>query len=87
MSVSIRELKNRLSHYLDKVKKGEKLAVSKRGRIIAYITPAENTEYEGVLSLIKEGKASWGGEKPSGAKKKVKIGGKPVSKIVLEERR
>ena len=51
MSIGIRELKNRLSHYLKIVKKGEKLAISERGRIIAYITPAGNAEYDGVITL------------------------------------
>lgn len=87
MSIGIRELKNRLSHYLKIVKKGEKLAISERGRIIAYITPAGNAEYDGVINLVREGKASWSGKKPSGSKKPVKVSGKPVSQIILEERR
>lgn len=87
MPIGIRELKNRLSHYLKIVKKGEKLAISEHGRIIAYITPAGNAEYDGVITLVREGKASWSGKKPLGSKKPAKVGGKPVSQIVLEERR
>jgi prevent-host-death family protein len=43
MPVGIRELKNNLSRYLDKVKQGESLAVTDRGNIIAYILPAEKS--------------------------------------------
>ena len=87
MSVGIRELKNRLSHYLKIVKGGEKLAISDRGRIVAYITPAGNAEYEGLIALVREGKASWKGGKPSGSKKPVRVSGRPISQIILEERR
>jgi len=87
MSIGIRELKNRLSYYLKIVKRGEKLAISERGRTIAYITPARNAEYDGVITLVREGKASWGGGKPLGSKRPAKVSGKPVSQIILEERR
>jgi len=87
-AIGIRDLKNKLSYYLNKVKEGEKLAVTQRGRIIAYITPAkESREYEEIISLIKKGKGSWKGGKPSGSKHPVKILGKSVSQIVLEDRR
>lgn len=40
LSVKISELKNRLSQYLDRVRKGETLLVQDRDRVIARIEPA-----------------------------------------------
>ncbi len=88
MSVGVRELKNKLSRYLEKVKEGESLAVTEHGRIIAYILPAERGPgYERLIRMIREEKADWGGGKPSGSSKAVVAKGKPVSEIVIEERR
>ena len=62
MTVGIRELKNRLSHYLEKVKAGDKLAVTDRGAVIAYVLPAAAApELEGLVRLVREERASWGG--------------------------
>jgi prevent-host-death family protein len=40
LSVKISELKNRLSHYLDRVRRGETVLVQDRDRVIARIEPA-----------------------------------------------
>lgn len=37
----IRDLRNRLSHYLDRVRAGEELTITDRGRAIARITPVD----------------------------------------------
>lgn len=88
MPVGIRELKNNLSQYLDKVKQGDNLAITDRGKIIAYILPAEKSpNYEELIRMVREDKASWKGGKPSGSSKPVSAKGKPVSEIVIEERR
>ncbi len=88
MTVGIRELKNKLSFYLDKVRAGEKLAVTDRGAVVAYILPAAGVPaIDGLVRLVREDKASWGGGKPSGPRAPVGAKGKPVSKIVLEDRR
>jgi prevent-host-death family protein len=88
VSVGIRELKNRLCHYLDLVKAGEKLAVTDRGRVIAYILPSEKSQdFEELARLVREEQAVWKGGKPKGSKEPVTVKGKPVSEIILEERR
>ena len=88
MIVGIRELKNRLSHYLDKVRAGEKLAITDRGDVIAYVVPAAAaSELEGLLKLVREEHASWEGGKPEGAVSPAGVRGKAVSEIVIEERR
>jgi prevent-host-death family protein len=88
MTVGIRELKNRLSHYLDKVRAGERLAVTDRGTVVAYVVPAAAaSEIEGLVRLVREDRASWGGGKPTGSASPAGVRGKAASKIVIEERR
>ena len=87
ISTGIKDLKNKLSYYLREVKKGEKSS-SQKEKVIATIVPVERAvEDTGLLSLVKEGFAVWKGGKPAGSKKPVKIKGKTVSEIVLEDRR
>ena len=88
ISVGIKDLKNRLSHYLREVKKGEKILITERDQVIATILPVVRGEEDsGLLSLVKEGFATWKGGKPTGSRHPVKIKGKTVSEIVLEDRR
>ena len=88
ISAGIRDLKNRLSYYLRKVKKGEKFLITERDQVIATILPVERGEEDSrLLSLVKEGFATWKGGKPTGSRHPVKIRGKAVSDIVLEDRR
>lgn len=71
-----------------KVKQGEILSVTERGRTIAYITPAlDQTEIKEIQTLILSGLGRWNGRKPQGAKRLSQISGKPVSEIVTQERR
>ncbi|HEX4491804.1 MAG TPA: type II toxin-antitoxin system prevent-host-death family antitoxin [Acidimicrobiia bacterium] len=53
MEVGVRELRNNLSRYLDRVRDGNELVVTDRGRAIARVVPVEG---ERVLDrLIAEG--------------------------------
>ena len=70
------------------VKKGEKILITERDQVIATIVPVERGEEDSrLLSLVKEGFARWKGGKPTGNRHPVKIKGKAVSDIVLEDRR
>lgn len=87
-TTGIKDLKNRLSYYLREVKKGEKILITDRDQVIATISPVERGEEDSkLLSLVKEGFASWSGGKPAGSHRPVKIAGRTVSGIVLEDRR
>jgi prevent-host-death family protein len=87
-TAGIKDLKNRLSYYLREVKKGEKILITDRDQVIATILPVERGEEDSkLLSLVKEGFASWRGGKPTGNHRPVKIKGRAVSEIVLEDRR
>ena len=87
-NVGVRELKNKLSRYLEDVQRGKKIAVTKRGRVIAFLVPAQRSqEVERAEDLVREGLAVWSGGAPAGAKKRIKIKGKPVAEVILEDRR
>jgi prevent-host-death family protein len=86
--VGIKDLKNRLSHYIAQVRKGEQIVVTDRGLAVAVIVPAAETEEAGrLMGLVREGFASWQGGKPTGSHDPVRAQGRPVSDIVLEGRR
>jgi len=86
--VGVKELKDHLSGYIKKVKSGETLIVTERGRPVAYMTRIGQEDImDEVLPLIKEGVVEWKGGKPKGNPKAPAIKGKPTSEIVLEDRR
>ena len=85
VSVGIRELKERLSSYVLKVKHGETIVVTDHGKEVAILGPI-SPERSGAMQLVKEGRAKWFGGKPRGYTD-VTIKGKPISDTVREDRR
>ena len=84
----VRDLKNRLSHYLREVKKGRSVMITETGKIVATIVPVqERAAVEKLKKLARSGLGTWRGGKPKGASRSVVVKGKPVGDIVLEERR
>ena len=87
-TVGIRELKTHLSRYLKRVRSGARLLVTERGRTIATISPVEaSADVDWAHQLVAEGRAHWGGGKPTGAQRPSKIIGKTASSMVIEDRR
>ncbi len=86
-SVGVRELKNHLSRHLKRVQAGKRLLVTDRGKSIAMLTPVEPEDTAWIHKMIAEGRASWGGGKPKGARNPVKLKGSPASDAVIEDRR
>ncbi|MEW6738599.1 MAG: type II toxin-antitoxin system Phd/YefM family antitoxin [Nitrospirota bacterium] len=84
ISVGIRELKAKLSSYVDKVRRGEQVVITEHGEEVAIINPISK-ERKAIMSLVKSGKAHWSGGRPKGLKG-IKIKGKPISETILEER-
>lgn len=84
MEVGIRELRDKLSRYLDRVKGGEEVVVTDRGRAVARVLPIgrerafDRLVAEGVVTPARERKRS----APSPAKSKGQ-----VSSLVTEQRR
>jgi prevent-host-death family protein len=86
--VGVRELKNRLSHYLRNVKRGQSITITERGQSVAVLIPVEShPDAQIARELTQKGIGSWKGAKPKGASRRVVVKGKPVSQIVLEQRR
>jgi prevent-host-death family protein len=87
-SVGVRDLKNRLSHHLKRVRSGTRLVVTERGRPIATLVPVEvPADMAWAHRLVAAGRAHWSGGKPAGAKRPVRVAGQPASDAVLEDRR
>lgn len=84
ISAGIKELKAKLSSYIDKVDKGEQVIVTEHGREVAIIIPVSR-ERKAMRSLVNSGNAHWAGGKPKGLEG-IKIKGKPLSETILEER-
>jgi prevent-host-death family protein len=85
ISVGIKELKEKLSSYMDKARHGEEIVVTDRGKEIALVLPISR-ERSAVKQLVGAGRASWSGGKPVGVKG-IKAKGGPVAKTILEDRR
>ena len=86
--VGIREMKSHLSEYIRRAKEGERIEITEHGKIVARLEPAAEPypQLEGIWGMVREGRVDWNGGKPIGAKKKLKIKGKPLSETVLEDR-
>ncbi len=85
ISVGIKELKTKLSSYVDRVRQGEEVVITEHGKEVALFVPISR-ERKALKSLIDSGRAKWSGGKPEGLDN-IKIKGKSLSKTVLEERR
>jgi prevent-host-death family protein len=91
LTAGIKEFKNRVSHYLSLVKNGEDVLISERGKVIARVIKEEphNASLRQALhTLIIKGlltfpKKELNKEVP----KPIQVPGKPVSEMVIEDRR
>jgi len=83
--VGIRDLKEKLSAYIDEVRAGESILITDRGKEAAILSPI-SSEYRLVRFLEASGKVRWTGGKPLGFSKEIVIEGKPLSSTILEER-
>lgn len=84
MEVGLRELRNNLSRYLDRVREGEQLVVTDRGRAIARVLPLAT---ERVLDrLIAEGVVTPARRPKRPAGQPIKSSG-AVSDLIAEQRR
>ncbi len=85
ITVGVRELRNRLSLYLKAGCRGPTdQGYQQRGSDRSFDPSYENRE---LIALVEEGLASWAGGKPQGASRPVKDRGRPLSEIIIEDRR
>lgn len=84
ITVGIRELKAKLSHYIDRVGRGERILITEHGKEVALLVPVSE-ERKAVRRLPKSGEVQWSGGKPVGVRE-VRIQGEPLSETILRER-
>jgi prevent-host-death family protein len=89
LSVGVRELKTHLSRHLKRVRAGERLLVTERGRPVATIEPmARPASVEWATAFVSEGRAAWSGGKPAGLGAAPSVGrDRSVASAVIEDRR
>jgi prevent-host-death family protein len=85
ISAGIKELKAKLSSYIDSVNKGEQVVITEHGKEVAIIIPISQ-ERRAINALVSAGMVHWAGGKPKGLVG-IKMKGKPLSETILEERR
>ncbi len=91
LSIGIKNLKNNLSRYLARVKKGEVVLVTERGRPIARIVKeggeSENF-FDALTPMIVEGSLSLPERQiDRDIPDPISVKGKPISEMVVEDRR
>ncbi len=85
--VGARELKNRLSQYLRRVKAGETVVVTERGKPIGQIVPIRQEIHERLRLLVTAGLVEWNGCKlPPYQPRAVNRSDRLLSDLVAEER-
>jgi prevent-host-death family protein len=87
MRVGTRELKNKLSEYMRRVKAGETIIVTEHGKSIGQIVPIKPTVEERLQAMVGAGQAEWNGQKlkpyrPTAFNK----GDRLLSDLVVEDR-
>lgn len=87
-SVGVRELRQNLSVYLNRVKEGETLQVSEFGRVVALLSPLPAEKLSPLERMVREGRAA----APKGALKDrrppqpARPGEPPIEEILAGER-
>jgi prevent-host-death family protein len=84
-TVGIKELKAKLSSYINEIRSGKKIIVTDHGEEVAIISPLSN-EYRIMQFLDKSGKTQWSKGKPRGIDNGIVLKGSPLSVTILEER-
>jgi len=86
-AVGIRELKNRLSEYLRRVKAGETVIITEHGRPVGQILPIQDSLANRLKKLAKAGVIEWNGQSILPYQPKATNRGKhSLSDLVIEDR-
>jgi prevent-host-death family protein len=84
IKVGIKELKAKLSEFVERARGGEMVVVTDRGEPVAELIPLSPTKRK-LLELTETGEISWGGGKPKGLRGIV-VRGEPLSDTVIKAR-
>jgi prevent-host-death family protein len=90
-TVGSRELKNRLGRYLALVGKGETIIVTDRGKPVARLLPPnpQQEDADGLEEILQKMEAEGHlrrGTRPFKRFKPIRVKGKPMSQMILEDR-
>lgn len=88
IQASVRTLKDHLSEYLRRVRRGERVVITDRGRPVAALVglPKERAA-EVAWTLVRQGLGEWSGGKPKGLAHPPRIPGRQAEDVVIEDRR
>ena len=86
MQVSVRELKNNLSKYLQFVRMGKPVIVTSRNTPLARLVPIPKIESASLQQLLRSEEIHWNGKKPKGGRSCPRIRGKTAAERLLEDR-
>jgi prevent-host-death family protein len=91
-AVGVRELKNRLTYYLQRASKGEEVIVTARGRPVAVLQSLQHLDRAAALEtrlarLGALGIVTLPTRKGFGRARPLRISGPSVSRAILEDRR
>jgi len=85
--VGTRELKNRLSQYLRRVKAGETLVITEHGKPVGQIVPIQANMTNRLKSLVEAGVVEWNGlSVPNYQPKAINHSQRLLSDLISEER-
>jgi len=88
ITLSIRELKSRLSHYLPQVKAGQIVEITYRGKPVGRIVTVVSSLEERIEAARRSGLLSWNGQKLEPLKPVARLRTKKtVAELVVEDRR
>jgi antitoxin (DNA-binding transcriptional repressor) of toxin-antitoxin stability system len=91
ISAGVKDLKNNLSRYLSRVKKGQDILITERGKAIARIIrerPKDVTIEEALSPLVLKGVVALPIKEPTKyITPPIKVRGKPISEMAIEDRR
>lgn len=86
--VGTRELRSKFSEYMGRVKKGETIIVTERGKPVARFLPVGQSVEERIWAMVDAGLADWNGKKLKPHKPKIiNKTGRLISDMVVEDRR
>ena len=87
MKVGTRELKGRLSEYMRRVKAGQTIIVTERGKVIGQIVPVKPSLEERIKATVTAGIAEWNEQKLKTYRPVVvNKGERQLSDLVIEDR-
>lgn len=87
-SVGVKQLRDHLTRYLRRARKGEEVVITDRGEPVAELIPLPPSAVAArAWALVRQGRARWSGGKPRGAARAPKPRGGSVADAVIEDRR